>query len=103
MKDFVIFYSLIIFVFIGAINWDLKKTISTKLVILGFIPSLFTVIIFILFCYSFEVFVFIIICFFMQLFFDNYLYIEKFEREIYYKIRIPLTLLIVLSLLLIQL
>ena len=49
MKDFIIFYSLIIFVFIGAINWDLKKTISTKLVILGFMPSLFTVIIFIFF------------------------------------------------------
>jgi len=27
VKDFFIFYSLIIFVFIGAVNWNLKKNI----------------------------------------------------------------------------
>ena len=42
--DFIIIYSLIIFVFIGAINWDLKKSIPVKLVILGFLPSLIAVI-----------------------------------------------------------
>ena len=28
VKDFSIFYSIIIFVFIGAVNWNLKKNIS---------------------------------------------------------------------------
>jgi hypothetical protein len=102
MKDFVIFYSLIILVFIGALNWDLKKNISTKLVILGFMPSILSVIIIFLFLYSYEVFLLIIICFLLQLIFDNYIYKKKFERYIYYKIRIPLTLLIVSSLFLIQ-
>ena len=27
VKDFLIFYSIIIFVFIGAVNWNLKKNI----------------------------------------------------------------------------
>ena len=40
VDDFIIIYSIIIFVFIGAINWDLKKRIPVKLVIVGFLPSL---------------------------------------------------------------
>ena len=40
VDDFIIIYSLIIFVFIGAINWDLKKRLPVKLVITGFLPSL---------------------------------------------------------------
>jgi len=103
IKDFVIFYLLIIFVFIGAINWDLKKTISIKLIIIGFIPSLLIIIIVFLFFYSYEVILFIIICFLMQLVFDNYIYKERFERKIDYKIRVPLTLLIVSILFIIQL
>ena len=39
--DFIIFYLLIIFVFIGASNWDLNKSVSNHLVIYGFLPSLF--------------------------------------------------------------
>ena len=40
VNDFSIFYSIIIFVFIGAVNWNLKKNISIFFVLLGFIPSL---------------------------------------------------------------
>ena len=103
MKEFSVFYSLIIFVFIGALNWNLKKNISFYLILLGFTPSLLTVIILLVFLYSYDVFLFIIIFFIAQLIIDNFVYKEKLDRIIYYKIRIPLTLLIVLSLVLIQL
>jgi len=81
IKDFVIFYLLIIFVFIGAINWDLKNTISIKLIIIGFMPSLLSIII-VLFFYYYEVLLFIIICFLMQLVFDNYIYKERFITKL---------------------
>ena len=103
MKDFVIFYSLIIFVFIGALHWDFKKKISPKLIFLGFIPSLLTIFIILLFLYSYEVLFLIVIFYLIQLIADKFIYKEKTERMAYYKIRVPLTLLIVLSLLLIQL
>ena len=103
MKDFIIFYSLIIFVFIGAINWDIKKNISNKLILIGFIPSLISVFIILLFLYSFEVLTLIIIFFIFQLFFDSFFYKEKFEKKIYLYLRVPLTFILVLSLIFIQL
>ena len=103
IKDFAVFYSLIIFVFIGAVNWNLKKNISYKLVLLGFIPSFISVFIIIIFLYSHEVFFYLIILFIIQLIIDNFNYKEKSERNIYFKLRIPLTLFIVLSLIFIQL
>ncbi len=103
IKDFVVFYSLIIFVFIGAVNWNLKKNISYKLVLLGFIPSLISVFIIIIFLYSHEVFFYLIILFIIQLIIDNFNYNEKSDRNIYFKLRIPLTSFIVLSLIFIQL
>ena len=102
-KDFIIFYSLIIFVFIGALHWDFKNKLPPKLIFLGFTPSLLTIFIILLFLYSYEVLFFIIICYLIQLIADKFIYKEKTERMAYYKIRVPLTLLIVLSLLLIQL
>ena len=51
VNDFSIFYSIIIFVFIGAINWNLKKNISILIVLLGFIPSLVSVLIILMFLY----------------------------------------------------
>ena len=102
-KDFIIFYSLIIFVFIGALHWDFKNKLSPKLIFLGFMPSLMTVFIILLFLYSYEVLFLIIIFYLIQLIADKFIYKEKTERMAYYKIRVPLTLLIVLSLLLIQL
>ena len=103
MKDFTIFYSLIIFVFIGALNWSLKKNISTKLILIGFFPSLISLFIILLFLYSHKVFLLLIIFFIAQLIIDNFIYKNNFERKIYFLVRIPLTVLIVLCLILIQL
>ena len=102
VNDFSIFYSIIIFVFIGAINWNLKKNISILIVILGFIPSLVSVLIILMFLYSYEVINYLIFLFIIQLIFDNFIYIEKNSRIIFYQLRIPLTFIVILYLILIQ-
>ena len=98
VDDFIIIYSLIIFVFIGAISWDLKKRIPVKLVIIGFLPSLIAVILLCMHLMLYEVGLIIIIFMILQLLIDNYFYKETFEREVYLKLRFPLTICIVLSL-----
>ena len=102
VNDFSIFYSIIIFVFIGAINWNLKKNISILTVLIGFMPSLASVLIIIMFLYSYEVINYLIILFIIQLILDNFIYREKNDRPIFYKLRIPLTFIIILYLILIQ-
>ena len=102
VNDFSIFYSIIIFVFIGAINWNLKKNISILIVLLGFIPSLVSVLIILMFLYSYEVINYLIILFIIQLIFDKFIYIEKNSRIIFYQLRIPLTFIVILYLILIQ-
>ena len=102
VKDFFIFYSLIIFVFIGAVNWNLKKNISFLIVFIGFMPSLASVLIIVMFLYSYEVINYLIILFIIQLIFDNFIYTEQKSRIIFYQLRIPLTFIIILYLILIQ-
>ena len=103
VKDFFIFYSLIIFVFIGAVNWNLKKNISLIILLIGFMPSLASVLIIVMFLYSYEVINYLIILFIIQLILDNFIYREKNDRPIFYKLRIPLTMTILVCLMLIQL
>ena len=103
VNDFSIFYSIIIFVFIGAINWNLKKNISILTVLTGFMPSLASVLIIIMFLYSYEVINYLIILFIIQLFLDYFIYIEKNSRVVFYQLRMPLTLIILLYLIFIQL
>ena len=103
VKDFFILYSLIIFVFIGAVNWNLKKNISLIVVFIGFMPSLASVLIIVFFLYSYEVINYLIILFIIQLILDNFIYKEKNYRSIFYKLRLPLTITILSCLILIQL
>ena len=102
VNDFSIFYSIIIFVFIGAINWNLKKNISILIILIGFVPSLLSVLIILMFLYSYEVINYLIILFIIQLIFDNFIYIEQNSRIIFYQLRIPLTFIVILYLILIQ-
>ena len=102
VKDFLIFYSIIIFVFIGAVNWNLKKNISLIILFIGFMPSFASVIIILMFLYSYEVINYLIILFIIQLIFDNFIYIEQNSRIIFYQLRIPLTFIVILYLILIQ-
>ncbi len=103
VKDFLIFYSIIIFVFIGAINWNLKTNIPLIIVFFGFIPSFASVLIIIMFLNSYEVINYLIILFIFQLIGDGFIYKEKNNRFVFFKLRIPLTLTVLLSLIFIQL
>ena len=103
VKDFLIFYSIIIFVFIGAVNWNLKKNISLIIVFTGFMPSLASVLIIVMFLNSYQVINYLIILFIIQLILDNFIYKKRNDRPIFYKLRIPLTIIILVCLILIQL
>ena len=103
VKDFLIFYSIIIFVFIGAVNWNLKKNISLIIVFIGFMPSLASVLIIVMFLYSYDVINYLIILFIVQLTLDYFIYREKNDIPIFYRLRIPLTFIVILCLILIQL
>jgi hypothetical protein len=103
VKDFFILYSLIIFVFIGAVNWNLKKNISLIILFIGFMPSFASVLMIIMFLYSYEVINYLIILFIIQLILDNFIYKEKNDRPIFYRLRTPLTFIVIVSLILIQL
>ena len=103
VKDFSIFYSIIIFVFIGAINWNLKKNVPIIIVLIGFMPSLFSVLILIMFLNSYEVINYLIFLFIIQLTVDSFIYREKNNRFVFFQLRVPLTLTIIISLIFIQL
>ena len=102
VNDFSIFYSIIIFVFIGAINWNLKKNISILTILIGFMPSLASVVIIIMFLYSYEVINYLLILFIIQLILDNFIYTEQNSRIVFYRLRVPLTFSILLYLIFIQ-
>ena len=107
LLNFITYYSLIIIVFIGSINWNLKNNPPTHIIIYGFLPSLFAVIIIILNLLNYNIliiFILIILLLLTQLFFD---YIILFANEInkkpFYFLRLPLTTLIIIFLSLISL
>ena len=100
--NFSIYYTLIILVFIGSINWNLEKKIQNHLIVYGFLPSIFSVIIIILNLYGYntKVLIVILIIFLVsQLIFDYFLIFSNFiNKNAFYFLRLPLTLLISLSL-----
>ena len=107
LLKFVTYYSLIIIVFIGSINWNLKDNPPTYIVIYGFLPSLFAVIIIILSLLNIDIliiFILIILLLLTQLFFDYIiLFANETNKQAFYNLRLPLTILIILFLLLISL
>ena len=103
LESFSIYYSIIILVFIGAINWDLKEKISKKMVLYGFLPSFFSVFIIIIYLYNFNVFILLISYLLIQVFLDYFIIYKKSNhKNAYYFVRLPLTTIIVLSLIIIQ-
>ncbi len=100
--NFSIYYTLIILVFIGSINWNLEKKIQNHLIVYGFLPSIFSVIIIILNLYGYNtkvLIVILIIFLVIQLIFDYFLIFSNFiNKNAFYFLRLPLTLLISLSL-----
>tara|TARA_Y100001936_G_C16003057_1_gene629023 strand:- start:653 stop:1078 length:426 start_codon:yes stop_codon:yes gene_type:complete len=102
--NFVIYYTLIISVFIGAVNWDLQKEVPNYKVIYGFLPSLYAVIIIILNLYSYDInilFFLLILFLVMQLFFDYFLIFKNsINNQPFFSLRMPLTIFITLTLML---
>ena len=100
--NFILYYTLIICVFIGSINSDLQKKIQNHLIVYGFLPSIFSVIIIILNLYGYNtkvLIVILIIFLVIQLIFDYFLIFSNFiNKNAFYFLRLPLTLLISLSL-----
>ena len=107
LLNFVTYYSLIIIVFIGSINWNLKNNPPTHIVIYGFLPSLFAVIIIILSLLNINIliiFILIILLLLIQLFFDYIiLFANETNKQAFYYLRLPLTVLIIIFLLLLSL
>ena len=107
LLNFITYYSLIIIVFIGSINWNLKNNPPTHIVIYGFLPSLFAVIIIILTLFNINIliiFILIILLLLTQLFFDYIiLFANETNKKSFYYLRLPLTALITIFLFLILL
>ena len=76
-QDFIIYYSVVIIVFIGATNWNLQEKIDNFIIIYGFSPSLFSLVIIILNLYKFNFFVLFILLnlFFISINFRLFLYL----------------------------
>tara|TARA_Y100001970_G_scaffold213008_1_gene260222 strand:- start:5350 stop:5769 length:420 start_codon:yes stop_codon:yes gene_type:complete len=103
LENFTVLYSIIILVFIGSINWNLKENISKKLVLYGFLPSFFAVIIIIIHLYDFNVFFLLTSLFLIQLICDYFIIFKnENNNKAFYYVRIPLTALIIISLTIIQ-
>ena len=107
LLNFVIYYSLIIIVFIGSINWNLKNNPPTHIVIYGFLPSLFAVMIIILSLLNINIltiFILIALLLLTQLFFDYIiLFANETNKQAFNYLRLPLTVLIIIFLFLISL
>ena len=93
--DIMLYNTLIIFTFIGAINWDFKKN-NIIYTIYGFIPSLIAFFIMVLNVLNYEkyfLFSAIIVFLLLQLFIDYLLYLNnKISSSVIYYLRIPVTL-----------
>tara|TARA_Y100001970_G_C14074486_1_gene771230 strand:- start:230 stop:613 length:384 start_codon:yes stop_codon:yes gene_type:complete len=104
--NFILYYTLIISIFIGSINWNLLKKIPNTLIVYGFLPSFFSIIIIILNLYNFNtslLFLFLIIFLVGQLFFDYVLIFKELtNKNAFYFLRLPLTFLISIILIILQ-
>ena len=100
---FSIYYTVIIIVFIGSMNWNLDKKLDKMIVIYGFLPSLYSIFIIILNLINFDfkkIILLLVIFLIIQLFFDyKFIYSKKKNKIAYYFLRIPLTFLISIFLL----
>jgi len=105
IRNFMIYYSIIIFTFIGAMVWDINVDGSILTTLYGTIPSLisFVLIIMNLIGYEYTLIIQILITsLLLQLFFDSFIYLQSNTiglRGFYYFVRLPVTL--ILSLLII--
>ena len=96
--DFMILYTLIIFTFVGAINWKVTKDGSILMTVYGAIPSLLSFLIILAVLNDFEYLLVsscLIAFLFVQLLFDYIIYLQKLRPAFFiYSIRLPVTILL---------
>ena len=105
LLNFILYYTLIISIFIGSINWNLQKKIPNHLIIYGFIPTVYSLVLIILNLYSYNIkilFLLSVILLIAQLFFDFILIFANLRnKKVFYFLRLPLTILISIILMII--
>ena len=105
LYNFILYYTLIISVFIGSINWNFQKKVPNHLIIYGFIPTVYSLFLIILNLYSYNIkilFLLSIILLISQLFFDFILIFANLKnKKVFYFLRLPLTILISITLIII--
>ena len=105
LLNFILYYTLIISIFIGSINWNLQKKIPNHLIIYGFIQTVYSLILIILNLYSYNIkilFLLSVILLITQLFFDFILIFANVRnKKVFYFLRLPLTILISIILMII--
>ena len=100
IRNFMIYYTIIIFTFIGAMIWDININGSILITLYGTIPSLisFVLIVMNLIGFNYITIVQILIAsLLLQLFFDSFVYLKSNVaglRDFYFFVRFPVTLIL---------
>ena len=100
IRNFMIYYTIIIFTFIGAMIWDININGSILITLYGTLPSLisFVLIVMNLIGFNYTTIVQILITsLLLQLFFDSFVYLKSNVvglRDFYYFVRFPVTLIL---------
>ena len=101
LKDFIIFYTLIIFTFIGAIRWSFKNNKNLIEILYGFMPSFISTILIIFYLnYGYQnIFLFLISFFLLLQIFLDFLFsrISIEEKSFFLIIRVTLTTIIIIN------
>ena len=100
IRNFMIYYTIIIFTFIGAMIWDINVNGSMLITLYGTIPSLISFVLIVMNLIGFNYITIIqilITSLLLQLFFDSFVYLKSNVaglRNFYYFVRFPLTLIL---------
>ena len=100
IRNFMIYYTIIIFTFIGAMVWDINVNGSMLITLYGTIPSLISFVLIVMNLIGFNYITIIqilITSLLLQLFFDSFVYLKSNVaglRDFYYFVRFPVTLIL---------
>ena len=100
IRNFMIYYTIIIFTFIGAMIWDINVNGSMLTTLYGTIPSLISFVLIVMNLIGFNYITIIqilITSLLLQLFFDSFVYLKSNVaglRDFYYFVRFPVTLIL---------
>lgn len=100
IRNFMIYYTIIIFTFIGAMIWDINVNGSMLITLYGTIPSLISFVLIVMNLIGFNYITIIqilITSLLLQLFFDSFVYLKSNVaglRDFYYFVRFPVTLIL---------